>query len=351
MVSVPQSQLSWDTSDFSLTWDDNAVAYGQLNALAGNSGGGLRGDVAAVYTIKNTIIADNNGGDCIGSGTFTTLGHNIDSDDTCSLTHANDKPGVDPVLGPLGDNGGLTLTHAVLGGSPALNAGDDSAAPVTDQRGVTRPQGAASDIGAFERSLADITVTTEIADLSVTLAVASLSVTNSDPLDPAAAPINVSHTVTVVNNGPDEATGVALADTLPAGVAFVSAGPTQMACSHRGSVVTCKVGTIAKGGSNGEYSRRPGPLDYRYDLQRGQRDRQPGRPQLAQQQRHGHDRRETTPQIDADCCARPGRLGSDWPRSYLGCAAYGGRPVSADAEHPQGNRIIELAKQVSFRCQ
>jgi Tol biopolymer transport system component len=51
----------------------------------------------------------------------------------------------------LQDNGGPTLTHALKSGSPAIDAGDDSTAPNTDQRGVARPQGSASDIGAFER--------------------------------------------------------------------------------------------------------------------------------------------------------------------------------------------------------
>ena len=55
---------------------------------------------------------------------------------------------IDPRLGPLQDNGGPTPTHALLLGSPAIDA--SSACPATDQRGVTRPQGAGCDIGAFE---------------------------------------------------------------------------------------------------------------------------------------------------------------------------------------------------------
>src|SRR5205814_2005 len=59
-------------------------------------------------------------------------------------------------LGPLADNGGPTLTHALLLGSAAIDAGDDAvcaADPVSgvDQRGVIRPQGAHCDIGAYER--------------------------------------------------------------------------------------------------------------------------------------------------------------------------------------------------------
>jgi len=56
----------------------------------------------------------------------------------------------EPKLGPLADNGGPTLTMALLPGSPAIDAGDTSLAPATDQRGFPRPAGLAADIGAFE---------------------------------------------------------------------------------------------------------------------------------------------------------------------------------------------------------
>jgi len=61
----------------------------------------------------------------------------------------------DPNLGSLADNGGPTQTFALLTGSSAINAGDSTtcvASPVSnlDQRGVTRPQGAQCDIGAYE---------------------------------------------------------------------------------------------------------------------------------------------------------------------------------------------------------
>jgi hypothetical protein len=56
----------------------------------------------------------------------------------------------DPKLGPLADNGGPTLTMALLPGSPAIDAGDTSLAPTTDQRDFPRPAGLAADIGAYE---------------------------------------------------------------------------------------------------------------------------------------------------------------------------------------------------------
>jgi hypothetical protein len=60
--------------------------------------------------------------------------------------------GVDPMLGPLADNGGPTLTHALLPGSPAIDAGDNSDAPEWDQRGPGFPRivNGRIDIGAFE---------------------------------------------------------------------------------------------------------------------------------------------------------------------------------------------------------
>ena len=58
----------------------------------------------------------------------------------------------DPLLGPLHDNGGFTQTMALGSGSPAIDAVPTTGAGCapTDQRGISRPQGAACDIGAFE---------------------------------------------------------------------------------------------------------------------------------------------------------------------------------------------------------
>jgi hypothetical protein len=66
-------------------------------------------------------------------------------DGSCSASLSGD-----PKLGALADNGGPTQTHALLGGSPAINAGDDVICPTTDQRGIVRPQGEHCDIGAYE---------------------------------------------------------------------------------------------------------------------------------------------------------------------------------------------------------
>ena len=67
-----------------------------------------------------------------------------------AVTRMTDVDQIRDLLGPLADNGGPTKTHALLEGSPAIDAGDDEIAPDTDQRGVNRPRGSSSDIGAFE---------------------------------------------------------------------------------------------------------------------------------------------------------------------------------------------------------
>ncbi|MGP4087216.1 choice-of-anchor Q domain-containing protein [Streptomyces sp. KR55] len=106
-------------------------------------------------TLRNSVVASNTvdgtAADCEKAfATITSLGHNIDGDGSCRLTAAGDLPSRDPLVGPLADNGGPTDTAALLPGSPALDAADGC--PATDQRGVTRPQGAACDIGAYEHT-------------------------------------------------------------------------------------------------------------------------------------------------------------------------------------------------------
>lgn len=55
--------------------------------------------------------------------------------------------------GALANNGGFTQTHALLAGSPAIDAGTNTGCPATDQRGVSRPQGTFCDIGSYEATV------------------------------------------------------------------------------------------------------------------------------------------------------------------------------------------------------
>jgi hypothetical protein len=135
----------------------------QNSTAAGTTGGGFVGTFTAAnatLTLVNSIVTGNSGPQCFyapwGSGvvTFTSLGNNLVADATCGVPApaSSDLIVADAMLGPLADNGGLTLTHALLPGSPALDAANNGACPATDQRGVARPQGAGCDIGSFERT-------------------------------------------------------------------------------------------------------------------------------------------------------------------------------------------------------
>ena len=125
----------------------NSTIYKNESTLG--SGGGVYLFGGSV-TMDNSIIANNNiDGDCAKNlGIFDSRGHNIDSGGTCNLTGTGDLPNTDPLLGALANNGGPTMTHALLPGSPAIDNG--TLVMATDQRGVTRPQGNGYDIGAFE---------------------------------------------------------------------------------------------------------------------------------------------------------------------------------------------------------
>ena len=111
----------------------------------------------ATLRLTNSIVAGNTSAGCFagffGSGTVVLAsgGHNVASDGTCNLVATGDRPGTDPLLGPLADNGGPTATHFLLPGSPAIDAANPAVCPPIDQRGVARPQGAGCDVGSVER--------------------------------------------------------------------------------------------------------------------------------------------------------------------------------------------------------
>jgi hypothetical protein len=132
------------------TFTNDTIASNTTNTR----GGGVFAN-GATQTLKNTIASLNSapaGTNCAGA-TSVSSGNNLEDANSCNLTQPTDHKNTAPLLGPLQDNGGSTLTRALLAGSPAIDAGDNSACPGTDQRGVPRPQppGGKCDIGAFER--------------------------------------------------------------------------------------------------------------------------------------------------------------------------------------------------------
>jgi len=102
--------------------------------------------------IENSIVAYNTGGNCTGIG-LGSGGYNIEDGTSCNFTGGSDISSTDPLLGPLANNGGLTPTHALLGGSPAIDSASPDMCTSVDQRGVSRPQGAQCDRGAYEKDV------------------------------------------------------------------------------------------------------------------------------------------------------------------------------------------------------
>jgi predicted outer membrane repeat protein len=125
---------------------------------AGTQGGNIFVGGVGVYNadinLKNTIVGSGSPNNC--SGTLLSNGNNLENTNTCGLTAVGDQRDVNPKLGPLQNNGGATWTHALLFGSPAIDAGTNSGCPATDQRGVARPidgnrdGSSVCDIGAVE---------------------------------------------------------------------------------------------------------------------------------------------------------------------------------------------------------
>ncbi len=143
------------------------------NNTADDDGGGMWTQGSPFVFYANIVAGNGSGGDCHHNDTSVeSFGSNIDSDDSCDFDQTTDQPDTDPLLGPLVANGGPTRTHALLTGSPAIDAVEPPtvvaiqgkvqlpSCPGTDQRGVTRPQDgdddgtAVCDIGAFEFVLA-----------------------------------------------------------------------------------------------------------------------------------------------------------------------------------------------------
>jgi predicted outer membrane repeat protein len=150
---------------FTLT---SCTISGNAAASAGGtgSGGGLYFDGSAgSFQADNTIVAGNTAatGGPDASGPFSSLGYNlVGITDGSAGWVGSDQTGtasspLDPMLGTLGDHGGLTWTIPLLAGSPALNAGDPGLAGTADQRGVVRSGGV--NIGAFQASAASLVLT------------------------------------------------------------------------------------------------------------------------------------------------------------------------------------------------
>jgi len=189
LLAIDRSTLTANQADRGgAIYAAGAITQIASSAISGNSaassGGGVFGELLSTFEVRYTTVSGNTAG--LAGGSF-----HLQSQSTLILDHAivaNGTPqdlvqagskissvwslieapagaingliadnilGADPGLAPLADNGGPTQTHALLPGSPALNAGDPAAiasAPATDQRGpgFLRIIGGRVDLGSYE---------------------------------------------------------------------------------------------------------------------------------------------------------------------------------------------------------
>ena len=218
---------------FNATITNNQAGSSGSSSSSGSlgSGGGVFNASGATFNFQNSIVAGNfetvgmpapppintifvsTSGEC--DGTINSIGSNLMTIADCTVSGNAPILG-DPSLGPLQNNGGPTQTHALLSGSPAIDAGDPGgcrdefgALLTTDQRGFNRPA-LGCDIGAFELQQATGVVA------------AVLPSSRSVQVDTPAAAF-----ATVINAGQAMATGCSIAplNSIPASFIYQTTDP------------------------------------------------------------------------------------------------------------------------------
>ena len=149
----------------------------------------------------------------------------------------------DSVFGDLDDDGGNGCFDV------PVNLGPGEKVNCTFQRPVTGPGGTvhvntvkAEGHDEFGNPVSDsddarVVITPRLIDLVIVK-----EATSPTPLNGI-----VNYTMTVTNNGPNDATNVQVADPAPAGILYLTASPSQGACSVTSSLITCSLGTVKKG--------------------------------------------------------------------------------------------------------
>ncbi|HEY2272061.1 MAG TPA: choice-of-anchor Q domain-containing protein, partial [Jatrophihabitantaceae bacterium] len=194
-VTITQSTIAGNTAPGAGSQGGGIYAYqsgvtirfATISKNSASDGGGIYsywdGSCGCGAGVKadDTALVNNTGGsgtnNCDDSaGRIDSGGHNGVSDASCAFTTAGDKQNIAAELGALGDSGGQTDTMLPGAGSALIDAGSASAwgsisanVADADQRGTTRPQGSAVDIGAAEAVAppAATTLTASVASASI----------------------------------------------------------------------------------------------------------------------------------------------------------------------------------------
>ena len=245
--------------------------------------------------------------------------------------------GVDPLLGPLADNGGPTQTMALLAGSPAIDKGDNTLVPIdpstglpftTDQRGFTRVVNGTVDIGAFE----DQVVVTTPADAQATTAGSVATVGLGSFADSA---INAGNSTVVVDFG-DGSPTMTLLNVAPGSLGsvthtFTSNGTYTVTVTATDQFSDANLGTLAvvvvdADGDLGQRLERRARFRPARDIDRNGHHPE-RRPDSDLQRRHGHLLRRHDGAGQRDALGQPGDSHPDNPRGARGRLAHDHRQL------------------------
>lgn len=234
-VAVPGGVIDPNLLNNSATDTDSLTP--QVN-LAITKTDGAASDIPGT-TITYTIVASNPVGPSAVTGATvadTFPGTLTGVSWTCSASPGSSCPGAGAgnISAPVSLLVGGTATFTV---NATISAG--ATGTLNNTATITAPGGTTETAPANNTATDSDTLTPR----------ADMTVSKTDSADPSVAGTNLTYTVTVTNNGPSNATGVTLVDTLPPETTFVSSTPGGPTCTHALGVVTCSLGSLAASAS------------------------------------------------------------------------------------------------------
>ena len=239
VVAVGESTLSSITNTAT-------VAGGGDNSPANNSGS----DDTSVASSADLVVTKTDSADPVGAGqvfSYTVRVRNNGPSTAVNVVARDTLPG--GVVFVSSVPGAPTCTH--LAGVVTCNLGTlASGASVDVVISVLAPAapGVIVNTAGASADTPDPVTGNDSDQISTTVtARVDLEVAKSDAPDPVRVGQQLTYAIAVRNNGPSDATGVTLTDTLPPVVTFVSSTPGAPTCTHLAGVVTCNLGTLASG--------------------------------------------------------------------------------------------------------